>query len=230
MSLRHCLIAAVALLLPVRLNAEAPFNFRTTPGKLSKDVVPRSYDIQLKPNIEKHTFTGSETVALDVRQPTKTIALDVNAVAISSAKLLGANGEDEQAAAIAIDPREQIATLTFAREIASGAHHLSLDFSGVINQSAQGLFYATYEEESGGPSKTMLATQMEAVDARRLFPCWDEPSFRAKFRLTATVPENFTAISNMPIESETNTPEGKRIRFQETPPMATYPACHPRLD
>jgi aminopeptidase N len=222
MSLCHCLITVVAVLLPLRLNAEAPFNFQTTPGKLPKDVVPTSYDIQLKPNIEKRAFTGSETVALDVRQPTKTIALNVNTVAISSARLLGSNGQVEQATSIAMDAKQQLATLTFAQQIAPGAWQLSLDFSGTINQSGEGLFYATYEEEASGAKKTMLGTQMEAVDARRLFPCWDEPSFRAKFRLTTTVPENFTAISNMPVESETHTPEGRKVRFGETPPMPSY--------
>src|SRR5476649_781680 len=144
MSLRHCLITVVAVLLPLRLNAEAPFNFQTTPGKLPKDIVPVSYDIQLKPNIEKRAFTGSETVALDIRKPAKAITLNANAIAISSAKLLGSNGQAEQAAAIKIDASQQIATLTFPKEIAPGAYHLSLDFSGTINQSGQGLFYATY--------------------------------------------------------------------------------------
>src|SRR5712691_205102 len=179
----RCLSAVFALLLPIRLSAEAPFNFSTTPGKLPKDVVPTSYDIQLKPNIEKRTFTGSETVALDVRQPTKTIVLNVNAVAISAAKLLGLNGQGEQAAGVAIDAKQQVATLSFPKEVAPGAYRLSLDFSGTINQSGQGLFYATYQEEASGASKTMLGTQMEAADARRVFPCWDEPSFRAKFRI-----------------------------------------------
>jgi len=215
------IVALFALVLPMKLNAESPFNFATTPGKLPKNVVPISYDIQLKPNIGKRAFTGSETVALDVRKPAKTITLNANTIAIASAKLLGSNGRVERAA-IAIDVRQQIATLTFQKEIAPGAYQLSLDFSGTINQSGQGLFYATYQEEASGTKKTMLGTQMEANDARRLFPCWDEPAFRAKFRLTATVPASFTAISNMPVESERNTPEGKEVHFAETPPMPSY--------
>jgi aminopeptidase N len=192
----NLLIAALfALVLPLKLNAESPFNFATTPGKLPKNVVPISYDIQLKPNIEKRAFAGSETVALDVRKPAKTITLNANTIAIASAKLLGSNGQAERAVSIAIDAKQQIATLTFQKEIAPGAYQLSLDFSGTINQSGQGLFYATYQEEASGTKKTMLGTQMEANDARRLFPCWDEPAFRAKFRLTTTVPANFTAIS-----------------------------------
>ena len=68
----------------------------------------------------------------------------------------------------------------------------------------------------------MLGTQMEPTDARRMFPCWDEPSFRARFRLTTTVPADFTAVSNMPIEREQKTDGGKEVRFGETPPMASY--------
>ena len=68
----------------------------------------------------------------------------------------------------------------------------------------------------------MLGTQFEATDARRLFPCWDEPSFRARFQLTAVIPENWTAISNMPIEHETKVAGGKEVRFAMTPSMATY--------
>jgi aminopeptidase N len=218
----RCLVALFALLLPMRLAAEAPFSFATTPGKLPKNVVPISYDIHLKPDIEKRMFTGSEAVALDVRTRAKTIMLNTNTIAIGSAKLLGLNGQVERAERIAIDAKQQIATLTFQKEIVPGTYELSLDFSGTINQSGQGLFSATYQEEASGAKKTMLGTQMEANDARRLFPCWDEPAFRAKFRLTTTVPTNFTAISNMPVEREANTPEGKEVHFAETPPMPSY--------
>ena len=216
------IVALFAVLLPLRLKAEAPFNFATTPGKLPKDIVPVSYNIQIKPTIESRTFTGSETVALEVRKPAKTIMLNANAIAISSAKLLGPDGKGEQAAAIKIDTSQQTAVLTFPKEIAPGAYRLSLDFSGTINQSGQGLYYATYQEEGSGVKKTMLGTQMEATDARRLFPCWDEPAFRARFRLTTTVPAAFTAFSNMPVESETTTPDGKEVHFAETPPMPSY--------
>ncbi|MGI8480556.1 MAG: M1 family metallopeptidase, partial [Chthoniobacterales bacterium] len=218
----RCVIALCALLLPLSGRAEAPFNFATTPGKLPKEVVPISYDIHLKPNIEKRAFTGSETVTLDVKKPAKTITLNANTIQIGAAKLVGSNGQVEQAATIALDAKEQIATLTFPKEIAPGAYQLSLEFSGTINESGQGLFFATYQEEGSGAKKTMLGTQMESTDARRLFPCWDEPAFRAKFRLTTIVPASFTAISNMPVESETNTPEGKEVHFAETPPMPSY--------
>ena len=68
----------------------------------------------------------------------------------------------------------------------------------------------------------MLGSQFEATDARRFFPCWDEPVFRARFQLTAVVPENWLAVSNMPVESEKKIAGGKEVRFAATPPMSSY--------
>jgi len=222
-STRLCYVPAIsAFLSTITLYAEAPFNFENTPGKLPKDVVPLSYDIQLKPNIEKLAFTGSETVVLDVRKAAKTITLNVNTVTIASAKLLGAHGKIEQDARVTIDPKEEIATLAFDTELPPGQHQISVEFAGKINEAPTGLHYARYQEEGSSAKKIMLGTDMEPSDARRMFPCWDEPSFRAKFRLTATVPANFTAVSNMPVESERKTSGGKEVRFVETPPMASY--------
>ena len=68
----------------------------------------------------------------------------------------------------------------------------------------------------------MLGTQFEATDARRMFPCWDEPVFRARFQLTAVVPKNFMAVSNMPIEEEKEIERGKEVRFALTPSMSSY--------
>src|SRR5437762_2720057 len=70
--------------------------------------------------------------------------------------------------------------------------------------------------------KFMLGTQFEATDARRMFPCWDEPSFRARFQLTTVVPEKFLAVSNMPVESEQKAEGGKEVRFAMSPSMASY--------
>jgi aminopeptidase N len=217
-----CVAAISVALSAITLQADAPFNFETTPGKLPKDVVPVSYDIHIKPNIEKLAFAGSETVVLDVRKPVKTIILNANTVTIGSAKLFTADGKVEQDPRVTIDPKEEIATLTFDKEIRPGQHQISVEFGGKINEAPKGLYYVRYQVEGSGAKKLMLGTDMEPSDARRMFPCWDEPSFRAKFRLTATVPANFAAVSNMPVEREKKTSAGKEVRFAETPPMSSY--------
>jgi aminopeptidase N len=197
--------------------AEKPFDFASTPGKLPKQVVPEEYAVRIVPDIEKRSFAGSETVKLNVREPVKQVVLNALDIKISKATI---DGKPIATSAIRLDEKEQ--TLTLATELAAGNHQLDLEFTGKINQQGQGLYYAPYQEQGTGTKKIMLGTQFEATDARRMFPCWDEPSFRARFQLTAVVPENFTAVSNMPIEKETKAGGGKEIRFAATPPMASY--------
>lgn len=201
------------------LPAEKPFDFASTPGKLPKAVVPEEYAIRIAPHLEEHTFTGSETIKLQVREPVRRLVLNALEIEIGGASV---DGKAIPSSAIKLDPKEQTATLTLAAELPAGPHALELKFTGKINRQGQGLHYAPYQEQGTGAKKTMLGTQFEATDARRFFPCWDEPSFRARFQLTVVVPENFTVMSNMPIEAETKTVGGKEVRFAATPPMSSY--------
>jgi aminopeptidase N len=210
-------VSALSLITLTTMTAEKPFDFASTPGKLPKQVVPEEYAIRIAPDVGKKIFTGSETVKLNVREPVKQIVLNTLEIKVSKATI---DGKPIPASAIKLDEKEQ--TLTLAAELTAGNHQLDLEFSGKINQQGQGLYYAPYQEQGTGAKKVMLGTQFEATDARRMFPCWDEPSFRARFQLTAVVPENFTAVSNMPIEKETKVSGGKEIRFGVTPPMASY--------
>jgi aminopeptidase N len=211
--------AALSVVSLFTLTAEKPFEFANTPGKLPKQVLPEEYAVRITPDLAKLTFEGSETVKLKVQQPVRKLVLNALEIKIVSASL---NGTAIPSSAIKLDPKEETLTLTLASELRVTTHTLKLNFSGKINQQGQGLYYAPYQEQGTGAKKIMLGTQFEATDARRLFPCWDEPSFRARFQLTAVVPENFTAVSNMPVETETKVAGGKEVRFAFTPPMASY--------
>jgi len=178
---------------------EKPFNFYETPGKLPKQVVPTEYSIRVVPNIENFTFAGSEMVKLNVRSPTRQLVLNALELVIRKASV---DGKELQASAIRIDKETELLTLTLPSELAAGDHSLTLHFTGKINQQGQGLFYMPYQEQGSGARKVMLGTQFEATDARRFFHCWDEPAFRTRFQLTVVVPENWLAVSNMPVESE----------------------------
>jgi aminopeptidase N len=195
--------------------AEPPFSFDRTPGKLPKGVVPSSYDISLRPDVAKFTFVGSETVRIRVRSATKTIAFNTLDMKVSRALLDG-----RAAASIATDNAKQITTLTFATPAAAGSHRLALVFAGKIGDQPQGLFYQKYSAPSG--ERVMLATQMESTDARRMFPSWDEPAFRATYKLTVTVPKSWDAVSNMPATSQTVSGATKTVSFARTPNMSTY--------
>jgi aminopeptidase N len=199
------------------LTAEKPFDFASTPGKLPKNVVPEEYAIRVTPDIEKRTFSGSETIKVTAREAAQQLVLNVLELKIAKASI---DGKAVPASSIKVDEKQE--TLTIAADVAAGNHQVDLEFAGKINQQGQGLYYAPYQEQGTGAKKIMLGTQFEATDARRMFPCWDEPSFRARFQLTAVVPEQFTAISNMPVEKESKVAGGKEIRFGTTPPMASY--------
>ena len=226
---------------------EKPFNFDETPGKLPKEVVPTEYAIRIVPNLENFTFTGTETVKLNARRPVRQLVLNARELKIEAASVDG-----QQLPGSAIKSENEKELVTFAvPELAAGDHAITLRFTGKINQQGQGLFYMRYQEQVSGVRKLMLGTQFEAADARRFFPCWDEPAFRARFQLTVVVPENWLAVSNMPIESETplndsdpavagvrpasGTSSGalgdralptqqpmKEVRFAPTPPMSSY--------
>jgi aminopeptidase N len=213
------LAALFSIMFPAVMFAEKPFSFEETPGKLPKEVVPVDYSIRIVPNIDKFTFTGTETVKLQVRSPVHQLVLNALELAITEASL---DGKPLPKSAIKIDKEKELLTLTLSAELATGDHALALSFSGKINQQGRGLFYMRYQEQGSGAPKLMLGTQFEATDARRFFPCWDEPVFRARFQLIVVVPENWLAVSNMPVESEKKIADGKEVRFAATPPMSSY--------
>ena len=198
---------------------EKPFNFNETPGKLPKEVVPTEYAIRIVPNLDNFTFAGSETVKLNVRSPVHQLVLNGLELKIEAASV---DGKELPLPAIKTYNEKELLTLALPSELPAGDHALTLRFTGKINQQGQGLFYMRYQEHGSGARKVMLGTQFEATDARRFFPCWDEPAFRARFQLTVVVPENWLAVSNMPIESEQKIAGGKEVRFAPTPPMSSY--------
>jgi len=212
-------ISLFFIMLRPTIHAEKPFEFSATPGKLPKEVIPLEYCVRIVPDIDRFTFTGTETVKLSVRSPVRQLVLNTLDLKITDASLDSKALPDS---AITIDKKNELLTLALPSDVATGDHTLALSFAGKINQQGQGLFYMPYQEQGSGAKKVMLGTQFEATDARRFFPCWDEPVFRAHFQLTTVVPENWLAVSNMPIESEKAATGGKEVHFAATPPMSSY--------
>jgi aminopeptidase N len=198
---------------------ERPFNFNEAPGKLPKEVAPKEYAIRIVPDTGNFTFSGTETVKLNARSPVRQLVLNALELKIEAASV---DGKELPASAINTDKQNELLTLTLPSELAVGDYTLALRFTGKINQQGRGLFYIHYQQQGSGARKVMLGTQFEATDARRFFPCWDEPAFRARFQLSVVVPENWLAVSNMPIESEKKVSGGKDVRFAPTPPMSSY--------
>ncbi len=186
-------------------------------NRLPTGVTPVSYDITVDPDAASLTFSGSETVTINVTKPTKTITLNAADLAISSAKLDG-----RLTGTITADAAAQTATFTFAAPIIAGRHTLSLAWTGKINQSASGLFATDYDG-AGGAKERMLLTQFEAPDARRFAPMWDEPGIKATFKLSAAAPAGQMAFSNMPQIGKSAGANGKTVfHFALTPKMSSY--------
>ena len=216
---RVFLAGLLSVTFPAIMSAEKPFSFNETPGKLPKEVVPVEYSIRIVPNIDRFAFTGMETVKLSVRSPVRQLVLNALELEITEASV---DDVVLPKSAIKIDKEKELLTLRLLSELKPGDHTLALRFEGKINEAGQGLFYMRYQEHGSGATKLMLGTQFEATDARRFFPCWDEPAFRARFQLTTVVPENWLAVSNMPVESEKKIADGKEVRFAATPSMSSY--------
>src|SRR5207244_332610 len=170
-------------------------------------------------DVSKFTFSGSETVKLKASAPVHELVLNSLELEIAKASI---DGTQLSPAAIKLDPNNELLTIALPNELAIGEHSLALEFSGTITPKGRGIYYMPYQEQGTGAKKIALGTQFEPSDARRFFPCWDEPSFRARFQLTAVVPENWLAVSNMPVESEKKIAGGKEVRFAPTPPMSSY--------
>jgi aminopeptidase N len=223
---RSLISVAVALALVVAANqpANAAPAVKTTHAvttQLPRTVTPTHYDISITPNAKASTFSAKVTISLLVQHPTRTITLNATDLAFNDASLTPAGGGAPLKAAVVVDRATQTASFTFERPLASGAYKLALDYSGKIGTQAVGLFALDYDTPQG--KERALYTQFENSDARRVIPCWDEPAYKATFSLEAIVPTGQMAVSNMPITSATELPDGlTRVRFAQTPRMSTY--------
>src|SRR5205085_562996 len=139
---------ALLLMTATTLTAEKPFDFASTPGKLPKNVVPEEYAIRITPDVEKHTFTGSETVRIKARESVKEVVLNSAEIRISKAAI---DGKPVAASAIKLDEKNE--TLSLTAELTAGTHQLELQFIGKIDQRGVGLYYAPYQEQGTGAKK-----------------------------------------------------------------------------
>ena len=158
-------------------HAENKFNILTTPGKLPKDIVPRSYQIYLEPNIEALVTDGVESIEIEVLKPTKHIVLNAVDTEIAAAKI--AIGDRKEELTPQFDSSQQTVSFESQNILEPGEYTLSFKFQSRIGEQPHGLFIRHYD--SNGSLEHLLATEMEPGDARRVFPCWDEPVFRAIF-------------------------------------------------
>jgi aminopeptidase N len=213
---RACICALISFLLVAPALAEAPFSFDAAPGRLPKDVVPLDYDIALVPDLAAHTVRGTEAVTLRVRAATATIIFNS-----LNQKLDHVLFDGLPVSAVESDDKAQLTKLTLRKPATAGLHRLTFAYDGKIESQPFGLYTQNFKRLDG-TTDLLLSTKFEATDARRMFPCWDEPAFRARFRLTVTVAAAWATIGNMPVAQRTVNGALATTRFARTPKMPTY--------
>ncbi len=182
-----------------------------------KNVFPIHYDIEFEPDFKKFIFKGKEKISIQVSNSTSKIVLHAAELEIKKCQI-SYNG-------IEINPKTQLdvkteeLTIVLPKKI-SGTAVLSIDFIGQLNDKLVGFYRSKYKYK--GTEKYLATTQFEAADARRAFPCWDEPEAKATFDVSLLVDNNHTAISNMPVISKKKKGLKTLYRFDTTPIMSTY--------
>jgi aminopeptidase N len=217
---RTAMATAVALVLNVAVAApgpeQAPFSFDTAPGHLPKNVVPLDYTVAIVPNIEARTLRGTESVKLMFREASATVQFNALDISFEQVRFDG-----KPVKSVVIDKARQVASVTLASSAAPGPHTLTLSYTAKIETGPRGLFAQPFVKP-GGAKDILLSTQFEATEARRMFPCWDEPAFRSTFQLTATVPAKWAAMSNMPVARRVVHGDTATTTFQRSPKMPSY--------
>jgi|HubBroStandDraft_1064217.scaffolds.fasta_scaffold20796_1 puromycin-sensitive aminopeptidase len=188
--------------------------------RLPKNVTPRRYDIRLTPDLKAFTFQGEVNIAVVVNEATDEVVL--NALELEIDKVIAERNGKSLTAKAELEAAKERAHLRFAEKLGPGEWTLKIAFRGILNDKLHGFYRSQYQDASG---KTHVAatTQFESTDARRAFPCWDEPELKSSYKVTLVVDEALAAISNGGQESERKLAGGKKeVVFKETIAMSTY--------
>ena len=192
--------------------------------RLPADVVPRHYAIELAPDLAAATFAGSVAIDIDVLHATSSIVLNAAELSMAGARLATADGRTVELDS-ELDASSERLTLSGrgdAEKLPVGPARLDISFAGVLNDQLHGFYRSTYSDDAGA-AHTIATTQFESTDARRAFPCWDEPALKATFAVTLVVDEGLLAVSNAAETDRERLGDGRaRVSFATTMPMSTY--------
>ncbi|KAL5332209.1 peptidase family M1-domain-containing protein [Aspergillus crustosus] len=202
---------------------------------LPSQIKPNHYDISLF-DLQlsgSWNYKGVVRISSRAKGSTRQVVLNAKEIEVHHAEVLEADGAElAKASEIIHDQKSERVALRFANELPQSNIIVSISFTGNMNNAMAGFYRSKYKPAVEPTSDTpkdgdfyyMLSTQFESCDARRAFPCFDEPNLKATFDFDIEVPRGQTAISNMPIKSEKDgrKPELKVVSFDTTPVMSTY--------
>jgi aminopeptidase N len=187
--------------------------------RLPEVAVPDNYKLSFTPDLDKAAFEGEETISIRVLKPTSEITL--NAVDIDFHEVTITNGGALQKAKVTSLKDKEMVVLTVEKALSEGPATVHITYAGILNGEMRGFYLG---KDDGG--RKYAATQFESTDARRAFPSFDEPGYKATFDISTVAAKGQVAISNSKISSDTPGPGDKHtVRFATTPKMSTYLAA-----
>lgn len=192
---------------------------KTKKVRLDSSIIPISYDIELKPDLNNFTFEGVETISVENLKDTKKVVLHSKELEIDTVSV--SINKEKVFAKIFYDENAETATFVFPKVLKKGKHKITIYFKGILNDKMRGFYKSTYEVD--GKKHHLATTQFEATDARRAFPCFDEPSQKAIFNVSLIIPKDKHAISNtLPVSVAEHEAGYQIIKYAPTPKMSTY--------
>ncbi|GAC1438983.1 MAG: M1 family metallopeptidase [Terriglobales bacterium] len=188
--------------------------------RLPDNVVPESYELLFTPDLNRATFAGDENISVRVLKPTSQIVLNSVEITFDSATV--SSGGATQSAKVSLDTEKQRATLGVDKAIPAGEATIHIKYAGILNSEMRG-FYLGKDDQG----RKYAATQFEPTDARRAFPSFDEPNYKATFDISVVADKSLAAISNSKISSEKDGPGSNQrtVHFATTPKMSSYLAA-----
>ncbi|CAG2105680.1 unnamed protein product [Medioppia subpectinata] len=192
--------------------------------RLPSAVTPRHYVITIRPQLKSFTFTGSEVISVGVKEETKQIVLNSLDIVITSATFTTSDAKTLTSVRIESSVETETTCIDFAETLPLGSGELKLEFTGFINDKLKGFYRSKYTAADGQQDRYAAVTHFEATEARRAFPCWDEPALKATFDIRLVVPPGVKALSNMDSlrVKEIADSDLIEIEFMTTPLMSTY--------
>lgn len=182
--------------------------------------MPARYDLEIEPRIQEGRFHGRETVTLDVVE--EVAELVCNAAELDVSNVVLRDDAGERTVDLHVDEESERLVLRLPGPLPLGRYRLDITYTGTLNDKLRG-FYRSSFTAPDGTTQQMAVSQFEAADARRAFPCWDEPDRKAVFGVSIVVPDGMTAVSNGVVVSETALgADRRRVVFADTIPMSTY--------
>ena len=181
------------------------------------DPSPLNYKLTFEPDLKKFTFDGLESISINCKKSVNIITMNCAELKIKSC--IVKSGQKIIESTPKINEKKEELQIKLGEKI-RGLCTVDLEFEGILNDRLLGFYRSKYQQN--GKTKYLATTQFEAADARRAFPCWDEPEAKATFEISIITDNKFTAISNMPIKTKKKTGNKTTYNFQKTPLVSTY--------